>query len=61
MTDLNKNLLLLIQSSIDLANQVRKDIELGHTISLETVEALNKFVTNHDNLDTVLDVINDIN
>ena len=59
--ELKQNLLDLIQSAIDLANSVRDDVKERQTISNKTILLLNEFKLKHDNLDTILDVVNGIN
>ena len=58
---LKENLMALIQAAVDLANSVSDDIKEQRSISNETVILLSDFRTKHDELDTILDVVNGIN
>ncbi len=59
--DLRKNLMELILSAVALANSVQQDIADERIITYDTVLALNDFQTKHDELDTILDIVNGIN
>lgn len=59
--DLRQNLLTLVQSAVDLANSVKDDIKEHRSISDTTIILLNDFQTKHDELDTILDILNGIN
>jgi hypothetical protein len=59
--DLKQNLEALVQAAVDLANSVADDLREQRSISDETVLLLNDFRKKHDELDTILDVINGIN
>lgn len=58
---LTKSLLDILQLSIDLANSVRADIATENSaISNETVLAVSNFRAKHDELETVLDILNGV-
>lgn len=59
--ELKQNLLDLIQNAVDLANSVRDDIKEQRSISDETIVLLSDFMKKHDELDTILDIVNGIN
>lgn len=58
MTDLNHKLIDLIQSAIDMANQVRDDVSGDGIVSEETMQHLLRFVKIHDELNETLDMAN---
>ncbi len=59
--ELHQNLLNLIQCAVDLANSVKDDIREQRSISDTTIILLNDFQLKHDELDTILDVVNGVN
>lgn len=56
--DLKLNLVNLIESAVSLANSVQEDLKETGEISEITVVLLNDFKRRHDDLDTVLDIVN---
>ncbi len=51
----------MVQSAVDLANAVKSDLRDNNgLISSATVVLLDDFKKQHDDLDTILDVINGI-
>ena len=53
--ELNTNLVLLVQSAIDLANSVNADVEAKGYISEKTLALLNAFNEKHDELNEQLE------
>jgi hypothetical protein len=58
MNDLNYKLLDLIQSAVDLANQVRDDVAGDGIVSDASMNHLLRFVKIHDELNATLDMAN---
>jgi hypothetical protein len=56
--DLKQNLINLIESAVSLANSVQEDLKDTGIISEITTVLLTDFKRRHDELDTVLDIVN---
>lgn len=61
MNDPMLDIVDFIQTAIDLANSVRDDISEQRSISNETILLLSKFRAKHDELNTILDVVEGVN
>lgn len=61
MTEEFAQLLDLIQNAVDLANSVLDDVREQRSISDETIILLSRFRAKHDELNTLLDIANEVN
>lgn len=59
--DLQNSLLSFVSTAVDLANSVKDDIKEQRHVSDETILLLNKFMKQHNELDTILDIVRGIN
>lgn len=59
--DLKKQLLEFVQAAVDLANNIQHDISYEGEISYSSILQLSEFRRKHDELETILDILNGVN